>query len=78
MQPDLRFSDSETDEALRLPSRKVIVALTVLSLFMLLLSSLSYGQSDTPPRRSSVSGSAGSIELVTGTLHRVNRLAVSQ
>jgi hypothetical protein len=33
MQPDLRFSDAETDEALRLPSRKAIVALTALSLF---------------------------------------------
>jgi hypothetical protein len=78
MQPDLRFSDSETDEALRLPSRKVIVALMALSLFMLLLASLSYGQGVTPPQRSSVASSTGSIELVTGTVHRVNRLAISQ
>jgi len=63
---------------LRLPSRKVIVALTALSLFMLLLASLSYGQGVTPPQRSSVAGSTGSIELVTGTVHRVNRLTISQ
>jgi len=78
MQPDLRFSDSETDEALRLPGRKVIVALTALSAFMLLLASLSYGQGVTPSQRSSVAGGTGSIELVTGTVHRVNRLTVSE
>jgi hypothetical protein len=78
MQPDLRFSDSETDEALRLPSRKAIVALTALSAFMLLLASLSYGQGVRPPQRGSVAGGAGSIEVVTGTLQRVNRLTVSQ
>jgi len=41
MQPDMRFSDPETDEALRLPSRKVAVALTALSLLMLALAALS-------------------------------------
>jgi hypothetical protein len=78
MPPDLRFSDSETDEALRLPSRRVIVALTALSLFMLLLASLSYGQGVAPPQRSSFAGAAGSIELVTGTVHRVNRFMASR
>jgi hypothetical protein len=78
MEPGLRFSDSETDEALRLPSRKVIVALTALSLFMLLLASLSYGQGTVPTERSSVAGNVRSIELVTGTVYRGNRLTASE
>jgi hypothetical protein len=42
MQPDMRFSDPETDEALRLPNLKVVVALAVISLLMLVLASLAY------------------------------------
>jgi hypothetical protein len=42
VQPELRFSDSETDEALRLPSRKVAIALGIISLLMLVLASLAY------------------------------------
>jgi hypothetical protein len=42
MQPDVRFSDPETDEALRLPSRKAVVALAIVSLLMLVLASLAY------------------------------------
>jgi hypothetical protein len=42
MQPDMRFSDPETDEALRLPNWKVAVVLSVISLLMLVLASLAY------------------------------------
>jgi hypothetical protein len=42
VQPDMRFSDPETDEALRLPSRQVVVVLAVVSLLMLVLASLAY------------------------------------
>jgi len=41
MQNDTRFSDSETDEAMRLPSRKVFVALAALALLMLGMAALS-------------------------------------
>ena len=42
MQPNMRFSDPETDEALRLPSRKVAVVVAIISLLMLVLASLAY------------------------------------
>jgi hypothetical protein len=78
MQPDLRFSDAETDEALRLPSRKAIVALTALSLFMLLLASLSYGQGAAPPQPGAFAGHVRSIDLVTGSLRGADRPSILQ
>jgi len=47
-QHEQRFSDAETDEAMRLPSRKVFVVLTVVGLFMLALAWLSSAQITTP------------------------------
>jgi hypothetical protein len=51
MQNDTRFSDSETDEAMRLPSRKVFVVLAALALFMLGMAALSSGQVTAPVQR---------------------------
>jgi hypothetical protein len=42
MPSDMRFSDPETDEALRLPGRAVIVGIVAVSLLMLALAALSY------------------------------------
>jgi hypothetical protein len=78
MQPDLRFSDAETDEALRLPSRKSIVALTALSLFMLLLASLSYGQGAAPPQQPTFASHVRSIDLVTGSVRGADRPSILQ
>jgi hypothetical protein len=47
-QHEQRFSDAETDEAMRLPSRKVFVVLTVVGLFMLVLAWFSSAQITTP------------------------------
>ena len=78
MQPDLRFSDAETDEALRLPSRKTVVALTALSLFMLLLASLSYGQGVAPPQQGAFVSHVRSIDLVTGSVRAADRPSILQ
>ena len=78
MQSDLRFSDAETDEALRLPSRKTIVALTALSLFMLLLASLSYGQGAAPPPQGAFASHIRSIDLVTGSVRAADRPSILQ
>jgi hypothetical protein len=51
MQQDTRFSDRETDEAMRMPSRKVFVVLAALALFMLAMASLSSGQVTVPVLR---------------------------
>ena len=47
MQHEQRFSDPETDEAMRLPSRKVVFVLTVVGVFMLVLAWLSSAQVTT-------------------------------
>ena len=78
MQPDLRFSDAETDEALRLPSRKTVVALTALSLFMLLLASLSYGQGVAPPQQGAFVSHVRSMDLVTGSVRAADRPSILQ
>ena len=47
-QHEQRFSDPETDEAMRLPSRKVVFVLTVIGVVMLVLAWLSSAQVTTP------------------------------
>ena len=44
----------ETDEAMRLPSRKVVFVLTVVGVFMLVLAWLSSAQVTTPAPRGSI------------------------
>ena len=65
MQHDTRFSDSETDEAMRLPSRKVFVALAALALFMLGMAALSSEQVAAPPQRDPVVTNSITIDATT-------------
>jgi hypothetical protein len=63
-----RFSDPETDEAMRLPSRKVIFVLTVVGVFMLVLAWLSSAQVTTPVPREPVASKASAIDSTAGRL----------
>jgi hypothetical protein len=65
MQHDTRFSDSETDEAMRLPSRKVFVALAALALLMLAMAALSSGQVTAPLQRDPVVTNSITIDATT-------------
>jgi hypothetical protein len=62
MRPELRFSDPETDEAMRLPGRKVFLAVGLLGLLMLGLAAFSSGRVAPSPQRSPAA--AKSIEIV--------------
>jgi hypothetical protein len=61
-QHEQRFSDPETDEAMRLPSRKVVFVLTVVGLSMLALAWLSSTQVTTPVPQSPAASKASAIE----------------
>jgi hypothetical protein len=63
-----RFSDPETDEAMRLPSRKVIFVLTVVGVFMLVLAWLSSAQVTTPVPREPLASKASAIDATAGRL----------
>jgi len=65
MQHDTRFSDSETDEAMRLPSCKVFVALAALALLMLVMAALSSGQVTAPLQRDPVVTNSITIDSTT-------------
>jgi len=63
-----RFSDPETDEAMRLPSRKVVFVLTVVGLFMLVLAWLSSAQVTTPAPYGPAATKASAIDAAAGRL----------
>jgi hypothetical protein len=65
-QHEQRFSDPETDEAMRLPSRKVVFVLTVVGLSMLALAWLSSTQVTTPVPQSPAASKASAIDAVAG------------
>jgi hypothetical protein len=65
-QHEQRFSDPETDEAMRLPSRKVVLALTVVGLFMLVLAWLSSAQVTTPVPQGPIATKASAIDAAAG------------
>jgi len=65
-QHEQRFSDSETDEAMRLPSRKAVLVLTVVGLFMLVLAWLSSAQVTTPVPRGPATTKASAIDIAAG------------
>jgi hypothetical protein len=62
MQHEPRFSDPETDEAMRLPGRKVFLAVAALGLVMLGLAAFSSGRVTPSPQRSPAAAKA--IEIV--------------
>jgi hypothetical protein len=68
MQHEPRFSDAETDEAMRLPSRKAVFVLTVVGLFMLVLAWLSSAQVTTPVQRAPAATKASAIDAAAGSL----------
>jgi hypothetical protein len=66
-QHEQRFSDPETDEAMRLPSRKVVFVLTVVGLSMLALAWLSSTQVTTPVLQGPAAASkASAIDIAAG------------
>ncbi len=65
-QHEQRFSDPETDEAMRLPSRKVILVLTVIGVFMLVLAWLSSAQVTTPVPPGPSATKASAIDAAAG------------
>jgi hypothetical protein len=65
-QHEQRFSDPETDEAMRLPSRKVVFVLTVVGLSMLALAWLSSTQVTTPVPQSPAASKASAIDAAAG------------
>jgi hypothetical protein len=67
-QHEQRFSDPETDEAMRLPSRKVIFVLTVVGVFMLVLAWLSSAQVTTPVPSGPAATKASAIDASAGGL----------
>jgi hypothetical protein len=67
-QHEQRFSDPETDEAMRLPSRKVVFVLTVVGVFMLVLAWLSSAQVTTPVPRGPATTKASAIDAAAGRL----------
>jgi hypothetical protein len=69
-QHEQRFSDRETDEAMRLPSRKVVFVLTVVGVFMLVLAWLSSSQVTTPVPRDPAASKASAIDAAAGRLGR--------
>ena len=67
-QHEQRFSDPETDEAMRLPSRKVVFVLTVVGVFMLVLAWLSSAEVTTPVPPVPVATKASAIDTAAGRL----------
>jgi hypothetical protein len=65
MQREQRFSDPETDDAMRLPSRKAVFVLTVVGIFMLVLAWLSSAQVTTPVPRGPAVTKASAIDTAT-------------
>jgi hypothetical protein len=68
MQHEQRFSDPETDESMRLPSRKAVFVLAVVGIFMLVLAWLSSAQVTTPVPRGPAVTKASAIDTATGSV----------
>jgi hypothetical protein len=73
MQHEQRFSDPETDEAMRLPSRKAVFVLTVVGIFMLVLAWLSSAQVTTPVPRGPAVNKASAIGTATGSVRHFDQ-----